>query len=228
MISNMSANPSFTPRRVSTREFQQSLNPETTLQLLREGNERFVSGNHIPYDFSFQIERTAKGQFPFAVILGCIDSRVPHEIVFDQGAGDLFSIRIAGNFINEDILGSMEFACQVAGAKLIVVMGHTGCGAVQGACDEVRLGHLTEMLQKLRPAVDATPTAPGEERSSRNAEFVNRVAQTNVQLTLQNILERSEVLRRLHEEGKIGLVGAMYDVASGRVEFGQLQWKQPS
>ncbi len=215
-------------RRVTTAEVQKSLTPEKALQWLQEGNERFLAGQGARYDYNFQVEQTAGGQHPFAVILGCIDSRVPPEIVFDQGIGDVFSARVAGNFVNRDILGSMEFACAVAGTSLIVVMGHTACGAVKGACDGVELGNLTGLLAELKPAVESTPSGPEEDRSSKNASFVNRVAERNVQLTLQNILEGSEVLRTLFEEGKLGLVGAMYDVGTGRVEFGPLQWKQPS
>lgn len=209
-------------------QVQSQLTPEDALELLKAGNERFLKNQPFDRHLPSEIKETARGQFPFAIVLSCIDSRVPTEILFDQGIGDLFNARIAGNFINKDILGSMEFACALAGSKLIVVMGHTSCGAVKGACDHVELGNLTDMLKALEPAVEATPTQPGEERSSKNEDFVNRVAQTNVELTMKRILEESEVLRALYEKGEIGMVGAMYDVASGKVTFGPLQWKQPA
>lgn len=208
-----------------TPEVQQALTPQLCLELLKEGNKRFVEKELLGHDHMAKVKATADGQYPFAIILSCIDSRVPTEILFDKGVGDIFNARIAGNFVNKDILGSMEFACAVAGAKLIVVMGHTACGAVKGACDHVELGNLTEMLKNLAPAVEATPTEPDEDRSSANADFVNRVAQKNVELTLQQILKDSTVLNDLFEQGKIGLVGAMYDVASGKVSFGDLQVK---
>ncbi len=205
-----------------TSEIQKALTPEMCLELLKAGNARFLEDELHGHDHRAKVKATAKGQYPFAIILSCIDSRLPTEILFDMGPGDIFNARIAGNFVNKDILGSMEFACAVAGAKLIVVMGHTSCGAVKGACDDVELGNLTELLKKLEPAVEATPSQPGEDRSAANEEFVNRVAQTNVQLTLRRILEESEVLNGLLEQGKIGLVGAMYDVATGKVSFGEL------
>ncbi len=209
-----------------TPELQKQMTPADALEQLRAGNDRFLANNRFDRDLHAQVAQTATGQYPFAIVLSCIDSRIPTEIIFDQGIGDIFNARIAGNFVNKDILGSMEFACAVAGSKLIVVMGHTSCGAVKGACDRVELGNLTDMLKALEPAVAATPTRPGEERSSKNADFVNRVAQTNVELSMKRILEESEVLRDLYEKGEIGMVGAMYDVASGKVTFGPLKWKQ--
>ncbi len=208
-----------------TAELQKHITPELALELLKSGNARFVAGQPFDRDLLEQVAQTASGQYPFAIVLSCIDSRIPTEIIFDQGIGDIFNARIAGNFVNRDILGSMEFACAVAGSRLIVVMGHTSCGAVKGACDGVTLGNLTDMLKALEPAVAQTPTAPGEDRSSKNKDFVNRVAQTNVQLTMQSILDESEVLRGLYESGRIGLVGAMYDVATGKVHFDTLQVK---
>ncbi len=206
-----------------TPELQKQMTPADALELLRAGNERFLSNRRFDRDLHAQVARTATGQYPFAIVLSCIDSRIPTEVIFDQGIGDIFNARIAGNFVNRDILGSMEFACALAGSKLIVVMGHTSCGAVKGACDHVELGNLTDMLKALEPAVAATPTQPGEDRSSKNADFVNRVAQTNVELTMKRILDESEVLRDLYEKGAIGVVGAMYEVASGKVTFGPLQ-----
>ncbi|RME39042.1 MAG: carbonic anhydrase [Deltaproteobacteria bacterium] len=211
-----------------TPQVQKNLTPEEALELLQAGNERFLKNQPFDRHLPSEIKETASGQYPFAIVLSCIDSRVPTEVLFDQGIGDLFNARIAGNFVNKDILGSMEFACAVAGSKLIVVMGHTSCGAVKGACDHVELGNLTDMLKNLEPAVEQTPADPDEDRSSANEDFVNRVAQTNVELTLERILKESEVLRYLFEKGEIGLVGAMYDVASGKVTFGPLQWKRPA
>lgn len=209
-----------------TPELQQALTPAQCLEILKAGNERFVNDELHGHDHIAQVKATVEGQYPFAIILSCIDSRVPTEILFDQGVGSIFNARIAGNFVNKDILGSMEFACAVAGSKLIVVMGHTSCGAVKGACDNVALGNLTDMLKNLKPAVDSTPSASGEDRSAANEAFVNRVAQTNVELTLKRILEESKVLRDLYEQGRIGMVGAMYDVATGRVSFGELMHKE--
>ncbi len=205
--------------KTQTAKTQKGITPQIAQELLQKGNERFLTGKRLGRDFSEQIAQTATGQYPFAIVLSCIDSRIPTEIVFDQGIGDIFNARIAGNFVNEDILGSMEFACKLAGAKLIVVMGHTDCGAVKGACDAAKLGNLTQMLDKLRPAVEATDTAPGEERSSANARFVNRVAVKNVELAIENIKAQSSVLRDLYEQGTIDIVPAMYDVASGKVDF---------
>jgi carbonic anhydrase len=199
---------------------QSAIDPARALELLREGNERFLAARRGEQDLLRQVRETSGGQWPFAAVLGCIDSRVPAELVFDQGIGDLFSARVAGNFANEDILGSLEYACKVAGSKLVVVLGHSSCGAVKGACDGVRLGHLTQMLEKLRPAVEAVPE-PGDpaERTSHNPQFVQAVAEANVRRTVDHILAESEVLRELRRAGAIDVVGAMYDVASGRVEF---------
>jgi carbonic anhydrase len=200
---------------------QQAMTPEQAVQLLKEGNKRFVEGKRQDRDFAKQVEQTATGQFPFAVVLACIDSRVPTEIVFDQGIGDIFSAGIAGNFVNDDILGSMEFACKVAGSKLIVVMGHTSCGAVKGACDNVELGNLTGMLSKIMPAVDAVNTPEGTDRSSANLVFVDQVAEKNVYLTMDKIKERSPILKEMHDNGEIDIVGAMYSVQTGEVQFYQ-------
>jgi len=187
--------------------------------MLQKGNERFLANAPLPRELSKQVAETATGQYPFAIVLSCIDSRVPAEIVFDQGIGDIFSVRIAGNFVNEDILGSMEYACKFAGTKLIVVMGHTSCGAVKGACDSVRTGNLTQLLNKLMPAVNLTKTAPGESRASSNTGFVNRVATNNVELTIDDIHSKSPVLHEMYMAGKIEMVKALYHVESGKVEF---------
>jgi len=205
--------------KTQTEKSQAALSPQEALSLLEEGNKRFVQNSRAERDLLQQVKDTSTGQYPFAVVLSCIDSRVPAEIVFDQGVGDIFSARVAGNFVNEDILGSMEFACKAAGSKLIVVLGHTSCGAVKGACDNVELGNLTGMLKKLQPAKDAVTTEG--ERSSKNAEYVQKVADKNVELTIQEIKEKSPVLKEMLDEGSIGIASGMYDVTSGKVEFYQ-------
>ena len=201
-----------------TKESQSSITPQMAIDMLKDGNKRFVSGNALSRDHAKQVSDTSTGQFPFGVVLECIDSRVPAEIVFDQGIGDIFTVRIAGNFANDDILGSLEFACKVAGSKAIVVLGHTSCGAVKGACDKVELGNLTGMLGKIQPAVDAIAD-DGSERSSKNAEFVQKVADKNVDLTVADILSKSDVLREMNDNGEISVVGAMYDISTGEVRF---------
>lgn len=201
-----------------TKETQAALTPEGVIQLLKDGNTRFLTDTAVERDFLKQVKETAGGQYPMAVILGCIDSRVPHEIVFDKGVGDVFSARVAGNFVNTDILGSMEFATAVAGAKVVVVLGHTECGAVKGACDNVELGNLTSTLANISPAVYAVDEVEGD-RTSKNKEFVEKVAEKNVRLTVQNTLDRSPILRGLVSEGKLIVVGAMHDVTTGEVTF---------
>jgi len=201
-----------------TEETQASLTPTNVIQLLKDGNERFLNGEALERNFMEQVANTAGGQYPMAAVLGCIDSRVPHEIVFDKGVGDIFSARVAGNFINTDILGSLEFAAAVAGSRVIVVLGHTECGAVKGACDQVELGNLTSTLANIAPAIYAVDDVEGE-RNSSNTDYVNKVAHTNVDLTVQNIVNRSPVIRGLVEEGDLIVIGAMHDVASGKVTF---------
>jgi carbonic anhydrase len=201
-----------------TAEAQAALSPMDVLQLLKDGNERFLNDEAVERDYLAQVRATGSGQYPMAAILGCIDSRVPHEIVFDKGVGDIFSARVAGNFVNTDILGSFEFATAAAGAKVIVVLGHTECGAVKGACDNVELGNLTATLANIAPAVYATTDIPGA-RASSNAEFVRAVTHENVGLTVRNMVERSPVMHGLVEEGKLIVIGAMHDVATGRVTF---------
>jgi carbonic anhydrase len=186
--------------------------------MLKDGNERFVSGNPTELDDLKKIKKTAEGQYPLAAVVSCIDSRIPPEFVFDQGIGDLFVARIAGNFVNDDILGSLEFATKVSGARIIVIMGHTECGAIRGACDEVELGLLTATLANINPAVAAVQ-GDFTTRSSKDAKFVQAVAEENVRLTMQMLRDRSVVLRRMIDAGELGLVGAMYDVSSGKVEF---------
>ena len=202
-----------------TAESQSKLTPLMTIDILKEGNDRFAVGNPVNRDLHAQVEQTSTGQYPFAAIVSCIDSRIPTEIIFDQGIGDVFNARIAGNFINEDILGSLEFACKLAGSKLIVVMGHTSCGAVKGACDHAKLGNLTQMLDKIMPAVNAVSTPEGTDRSSANIDFVNQVAVKNVEMTIENIKSDSPVLNEMMQKGDIDIVGAMYDVKTGKVTF---------
>lgn len=202
-----------------TPESQSATTPSQAIEMLKQGNVRYTSGSTTSRDYQSQVSQTAGGQYPIAAVVSCIDSRIPTEIVFDQGIGDIFNARIAGNFVNEDILGSLEFACKVAGAKAIVVMGHTSCGAIKGACDKAELGNLTQMLEKIMPAVDAIHTPEGADRSSANAEFVDAVAAKNVELTLAKIKENSPVLEEMIEANEIEIVGAMYDVASGKVSF---------
>lgn len=202
-----------------TPESQSATTPSQAIEMLKQGNVRFTSGSTTSRDYQSQVSQTAGGQYPIAAVVSCIDSRIPTEIVFDQGIGDIFNARIAGNFVNEDILGSLEFACKVAGAKAIVVMGHTSCGAIKGACDKAELGNLTQMLEKIMPAVDAIHTPEGADRSSANAEFVDAVAAKNVELTLVKIKENSPVLKEMIEANEIEIIGAMYDVASGKVSF---------
>ncbi|MBU2907183.1 MULTISPECIES: carbonic anhydrase family protein [Arenibacter] len=206
--------------KAHTRETQATMTPNKALQYLKEGNQRFQGNLKANRNLLEQVNDTSEGQFPFATILSCIDSRVSAELVFDQGLGDIFSIRIAGNFVNEDILGSMEFACKLAGTKLIVVLGHTSCGAIKGACDHARLGNLTALINKIEPAVEAV-TEPTEEnlRNSKNLEFVDKVAEKNVHLTMGNIRKNSPVLTEMEENGEIKVVGAMYDVSNGEVVF---------
>lgn len=199
-------------------EKQKAMTPDQALARLADGNRRFVQGTSLRRDLGAQRAATAPGQHPFAVVLSCIDSRSAPEIVFDQGIGDIFSPRIAGNYANTDILGSMEFATKVAGARIVVVVGHTACGAVMGACDNVELGNLTTVIRAIRPAVDATPGA-GADRSSGNEAFVLAVTETNVRRTVDRIRSESEILRDLERSGQIKVVGAMHDLATGRVTF---------
>ena len=206
--------------KAHSKESQNLMTPESSLKTLVEGNTRFQQNLRADRNLLEQVKTTSTGQFPFATILSCIDSRVSSELIFDQGIGDLFSIRIAGNFANTDVLGSMEFACKLAGTKLLVVLGHTACGAVKGACDDAKLGNLTSMLAKIKPAVEATiEPADASIRNSSNTEFVNDVSTKNVELTIDYILENSPVLKEMQSEGSIKVIGAMYDITSGKVTF---------
>jgi carbonic anhydrase len=203
-----------------TKASQDAISPAKALELLKEGNQRFTAKKQVERDLTLQVEQTSTGQFPFATVLSCIDSRVPAELVFDQGIGDIFSVRIAGNFVNSDILGSMEFASKLAGTKLILVLGHTACGAVKGACDHAELGNLTGMLDNIAPAVDAiTEPTDAAERTSANIDFVNAVGTKNVELTIDRIHEESPVLAEMEQAGEIQIVGGIYDIATGKVNF---------
>ena len=201
-----------------SQEEQAAITPAIALDLLKEGNNRFVNNQQFNRDLLQQASETANGQYPFAVILSCIDSRTPAELVFEQGIGDIFSIRIAGNIINEDILGSMEFGCKVAGAKLIVVLGHTQCGAVKGACDHVEMGNLTSLLSKITPAVDSEKTIT-DERNSSNEDFVQKVTELNIKQTTDAIKERSPILQAMIDAGECGIVSGCQDISTGKVHF---------
>ena len=198
---------------------QAAMTPDEALQLLKDGNARFVAGDSTERDLLDEQKATAGGQFPFAVVLSCLDSRSAPEIVFDQGVGDIFVGRVAGNVVDTNLLGSFEFATAAAGSKVIVVMGHTACGAVMGACDGVEVGNLTALLDEIEPAIDAVSTPVGTDRSSANTEFVNRVIETNVKMQVNELLRRSDVVRGLVEEGKVKVVGAVHDLATGEVRF---------
>jgi carbonic anhydrase len=200
-----------------TKEKRDSLTPDEIIELMKKGNARFRSGKMQTRDFLAQKRATTAGQYPAAVILSCIDSRAPAEIILDAGIGDTFNARVAGNVANPDILGSLEFACAVSGAKVVLVMGHTSCGAIKGAIDNVQLGNLTGLLDKIKPAVDATQYSG--ERSSKNLAFVDAVAQTNVQQTITAIRNGSPTLHDLESKGQIKIVGAMYELTGGEVKF---------
>ena len=201
-----------------TKEMQNAISPSKALDLLKDGNRRFVNNLKINRNLLQQANETSDGQHPFAVILSCIDSRTSAELIFDQGLGDVFSVRIAGNIVNEDILGSMEFGCKVAGAKIIVVLGHTKCGAIKGACDNVELGNLTSLISKIKPAVDQE-TVTSNNRTSSNASFVENVAELNVSLSVKNILLKSPIIAEMVKNEEITIVGGVHDISSGEVKF---------
>ncbi|MFN0121668.1 MAG: carbonic anhydrase family protein [Blastocatellia bacterium] len=206
--------------RTLTKELQSRITPVEALDILKQGNQRFIGNLKANRNLLQQANDTREGQWPFAAILSCVDSRTSAELIFDQGLGDVFSIRIAGNVVNTDILGSMEFACKISGAKLIVVLGHTNCGAVKGACDHVEMGNLTELLAKLQPAVyeEKTVTNP-EERNSKNTLFAENVAAINVRRTVKSIISRSYILEQMVEKNEIAIIGGMHNLESGAVEF---------
>ena len=200
-----------------TKEQRDKMTPDEVIQQMKAGNERFRSGKPHHRDLMREARATAKGQYPAAIVFGCIDSRAPAELVLDFGIGDIFSCRVAGNIVDEDILGSMEFACKVAGSKVVLVMGHTSCGAIKGVIDGVELGNLTALLSKIRPAVEATRYTG--ERSAKNYAFVDAVARENVLMTIANVRQRSPVLRELESTGSIKIAGSMYNLETGTVEF---------
>lgn len=204
--------------RTITQTLQKELTPEGAIELLQNGNKRFIQNLRFNRNLLQQVNETAEGQYPFATVLSCIDSRAPAELIFDQGLGDIFSIRIAGNIVNDDILGSMEFSCKVAGSKLVVVLGHTSCGAIKGACDKAELGYLTGLLQKVEPAIEAEKEHQAD-RTGSNLAFVNQVSKINVQRSIDEILQKSDVLREMNAKGEIAFIGGMYDVSTGEVSF---------
>lgn len=203
---------------VMTKAVQEAMTPDEAIARLVEGNARFLSNRSIHRDLLGEVRETSHGQYPFAVVLSCIDSRTPPELIFDQGIGDIFVPRIAGNYAPTGILGSMEFATAITGAKAVVVVGHTNCGAIKGACDNVQMGNLTKVIQSVRPAVEKTPGFAGE-RTSKNLAFVDAVATENVRLVMETIRRDSEVIRGLESQGKVKIVGAMQDIATGKVTF---------
>jgi len=206
---------------VLTQEAQQALTPEEIIESLKEGNQRFVSNNLTPQDYQAQVEKTSSGQYPEAVVIACIDSRVPVEAIFDKSVGDIFVARVAGNFVNEDILGSTEFGTAVAGSKVVVVMGHEHCGAVKSAVDDVEMGNITAMLSKIRPSVELSEEDyEGEgEMTSSNDEYVTHVVNTNVRYTIEQMRERSDIIAELERNGEVVIAGAFYDLDTGVVTF---------
>lgn len=203
---------------VLSKEDQDKLTPDQVVELLRKGNERFVAGEVTIRNHKAQIRKAALSQFPKAIVLSCVDSRVPVEDVFDRGIGDMFVARVAGNFVNADILGSMEFACHVSGSKVILVLGHEHCGAVKAAIDSVELGNITEMLTKVTPAVEQTEGFEGERKSS-NEQFVHAVTERNVRLNIERIRAESPILQQMESDGKIAIIGGLYDMDNGEVTF---------
>ena len=201
--------------KTQTKTSQSNLTAQLARQILVEGNQRFIQNKKAPRNLKEQVVETSGGQYPFAAILSCIDSRVPAELVFDQGIGDVFSVRVAGNIVNEDVLGSIEYACKVAGSKIVVVLGHTKCGAVTAACNHVELGNITSLLEKIQPAVKVIEA----DVSEMNSENIEKVSKLNVELSIERIRKESEILAELESEGTIEIVGAIYDVSTGKVEF---------
>jgi carbonic anhydrase len=202
--------------KTHTKEFQENLSPQKAFAILEEGNKRFINNLKVNRNLLQQLNDTQHEQYPFAVALSCMDSRSSVELIFDQGLGEIFSIRIAGNIVNDDIVGSMEYACQVAGAKLVVVLGHTRCGAIKGACDHTEMGNLTGLLEKIKPSIEKTGL---HEADSHTVIYSEKVAWSNVLNSMEEIMERSSILRSLYREGRIGIVGGMYSLENGRVHF---------
>ena len=205
--------------KVKNKEILDKITPTRAKKLLMAGNDRFLAQELIERNHDWHIQKTIDAQHPFAIIHSCIDSRVLPELIFDQGIGDLFVSRVAGNFINKDTLGNMEYACAISGSKLIVVLGHTSCGAIKGACDNVILGNLSDTLKNLKPAINSIQTSDDYDRSSKNIDFVNKVAYQNIKLAISNIKLQSSVLKKLYTNGDIDIVGAFYDHKTGKVEF---------
>ena len=201
-----------------SKKDQHNITPEQAIDLLHKGNQRFIQNLRFNRNLLQQVNETADGQYPFATILSCIDSRTPAELIFDQGLGDIFSIRVAGNIVNEDIIGSLEFACKAAGSKLIVVLGHTNCGAIKGACDDARLGYLTQLLEKIKPAINLEKSFK-DNRNGNNLAYVNEVAKINIKNSIQNIINKSSIIKELKDQELIKIIGGLYDVASGEVLF---------
>lgn len=204
--------------RTLTKEMQNAITPEIAIEILKQGNNRFVNNLKINRNLLQQANETSDSQHPFAVILSCIDSRTSAELIFDQGLGDIFSIRIAGNILNDDILGSMEFGCKLIGAKIIVILGHTKCGAIKGACEHIEMGNLTDLLTKIRPAIDEEKTVT-ENRTSANEDFLDKVSYIHVKRVVGAISERSPILKEMLEKGRIGIIGATHEIATGAVTF---------
>src|SRR6056297_2241677 len=204
---------------VLTQEAQQALTPEQIIESLKEGNQRFVSNNLTPQDYQAQVEKTSSGQYPEAVVIACIDSRVPVEAIFDKSVGDIFVARVAGNFVNEDILGSTEFGTAVAGSKVVVVMGHEHCGAVKSAIDDVEMGNITALLSNIKPAVERAEESYEGDESSSNDDFVTNVVNTNVRYTIEQMRERSSIIAELERNGDVVIAGAFYDLDTGEVTF---------
>ena len=202
--------------KTMTKDLQEATTPSAALQILKDGNKRFVENSMIKRDLHSQISSTQNGQFPYAIVLSCIDSRSPTETIFDQGIGDIFNARVAGNVVDEDILGSIEYACKVAGSKLVLVMGHSHCGAVKGACDGVEMGNITGLLAKIKVVVDNTP---GKDKSSKNSSFVKEVEKANVLNSIVLLREKSPILKEMEDKGEILIKGAMYDIETGIVTF---------
>jgi carbonic anhydrase len=211
--------------KAHSSETQASMTPTRALEILKEGNSRFVNNLKANRDLLQQANETRDGQWPFAVILSCIDSRTSAELIFDQGLGDVFSIRIAGNVVNTDIVGSLEFACKIAGSKLIVVLGHTNCGAIKGACDHVEIGNLTELLSKIQPAVyQETITSATKDRTSKNGAFVENVTDINIKNSVKSIINRSYILEQMIEKGEVAIIGAKHHLDTGVVDFYDASW----
>lgn len=202
--------------KTMTKQMQKEITPEIALKMLKKGNKRFLEGKMTHRDYLKQVAATGEGQYPYASIVACLDSRTTPEFLFDQGIGDLFVARVAGNFVNADILGSLEFASKVAGSKLIVVLGHTSCGAVKGACDNVQLGNIASIVNTIKPSVEAVTDVSGE-RSSKNHHYVERVADENIKRTMQDILTKSSILKEMIDKGELKLVGAKLDIKTGAI-----------